>query len=397
MFVIELGISNRMLVYVGTYTKPDLAVPENVSGRGEGIYVYRLDEESGGMNFLAKTKTVNPSYLAFHPSRNFLYAVNELSLYESQHSGTVSAFAVDCKSGQLEFLNKCLTHGTDPCYVAVDKIGRWVSVTNYSSGSVCVMPVLPDGRLGEASDFLQHVGKGFDQSRQEGPHTHSISIDKSNRFAFVADLGLDKLMVYRFDQVRGMMEPNEMPWIKMKPGSGPRHMAFHPREKFAYVINELNSTLSVLGYDSRLGKLKELQVVPTVPNNFKGENTCADVHITPSGAFVYGSNRGHDSIVIYKAHSLSGKLTYVDCESTRGRTPRSFAIDSTGRFLIVANQDSDSIVIFRINSRTGKLAQAGQIVQVPSPVCVKFLQNERGQWQRSRHQTRKRGARKNTD
>ncbi len=329
---------------------------------------------SGALELVGKTTGVtNPSYLAFDSTRRFLYAVNELKTYENQPTGTVSAFAVDPKTGKLEFLNKRPTHGTDPCHVLVDKKRKYVFVANFMSGSVCVLPVLADGSLGEASDFIQHQGSSIDPARQKGPHAHSVTLDETGRFAFVPDLGMDKLMAYTFDPERGMLEPNEVPWVKMKPGAGPRHVAFHPGGKFAFLINELDSTLASLSYDGRKGTLKVLQIVTTLPEGYHGESTCADVQVSPSGAFVYGSNRGHDSIVIYRIDQRTGRLTYVGHEPTRGKTPRSFGIDPTGRFLLAANQDSDAIVTFRIEPQTGKLLPTGHVTQVPTPVCVKFL------------------------
>jgi 6-phosphogluconolactonase len=301
--------------------------------------------------------------------------------YEDRPTGTVSAFAVDSRSGKLEFLNKRLTHGTDPCHVVVDGKSRCIFVANFMSGSVCVLPVRKDGSLGEASDFIQHLGSSVDPVRQRGPHAHSVTLDKANRFAFVPDLGLDKLMVYKFDRTRGMLEPHAVPWIKVKPGAGPRHVALHPGGRSAFLINELDSTVTALSFDGKKGIFKELQVVSTLPAGFQGENTCADVQLAPSGRFVYASNRGHDSLVIYRIDQRTGRLGCVGHQSTQGKTPRNFGIDPAGRFLLVANQDSDTIVTFRIDPQTGTLEPTGHVAQVPTPVCVKFLQR-RGKSQR---------------
>ena len=368
-------MANEMLVYVGTYTEPIRFGTGNIlDGKGEGIYVYRMDQSSGALESVGKTTGVtNPSYLAFDPTQRFLYAVNELKTYEDKPTGTVSAFTVDPKTGELQFLNKRLTHGTDPCHVTVDTKGKYAFVSNFMSGSVCVLPVLQDGSLGEASDFIQHQGSGIDPVRQKSPHAHSVTLDRVNRFAFVPDLGLDRLMAYRFDRKRGMLEPNAVPWIKMRPGAGPRHLAFHPNGRFAYLINELDSTLAVLSYDGRKGAFKELQIVSTLPEGFDGENSCADVQVSPGGAFVYGSNRGHDSIVIFRIDRRTGKVVCVGHESSGGKTPRNFAIDPTGGFLLACNQDSDTIVTFRIDPNTGRLLPTGGVTHAPTPVCVKFL------------------------
>jgi 6-phosphogluconolactonase len=363
------------LVYVGTYTEPiRFGSGKILQGKGEGIHVYRLDDTSGALEPVRVVAgVVNPSYLAFDSAQRFLYAVNELKSYEGKPGGSVSAFGVAPKTGDLTFLNTRPTHGTDPCHVLVNTKGSHVFVANFMSGSVCVLPVREDGSLGEASDFLQHQGAGIDPARQAGPHAHSVTLDAANRFACVPDLGLDKLVVYRLDPRRGMLEPNAVPWFKVKPGAGPRHLAFHPRGGVAYLINELDSTVTVLSFDARRGAFTELQVVPTLPEGFQGESTCADIQVAPSGRFVYGSNRGHDSLVIYQVDRRTGRLTCVGHEPTQGKTPRSFGIDPTGRFLLAANQDSDTIVTFRIHPRTGALQPTGQVTPVPTPVCVKFL------------------------
>jgi len=343
-------------------------------GKGEGVYVYRMDQASGALEFISKiTGVANPSYLTFDPKQRFLYAVNELKIFEGKPTGTVSAFSVDSETGKLEFLNKKPTQGTDPCHVIVDKTGRYVFVANFMSGSICVSPIQEDGSLGDATDFIQHHGSSVNPKRQEGPHAHAVTLDEANRYAFVPDLGIDKVMIYKFNPSCGKLEPNDEPWVQVKAGAGPRHLDFHPDGRYAYLINELDSTLVAFAYDKKNGTLKEIQTVPTLPKDFAGESTCADVHISPSGTFVYGSNRGHDSIVIYKIDQGTGKLTYVGHESTQGKTPRNFAIDPTGRFLLAANQDSDTIVTFRMDQQTGKLSSTGYVTKVPTPVCVKTL------------------------
>lgn len=368
-------MEGEVLVFIGTYTEPILfGTGKILQGKGEGIYVYRLELSSGGLEFVSKTTGItNPSYLAFDATRHFLYAVNELKTYEGKPTGTVSAFAVDAKTGMLRFLNRQLTHGTDPCHVLVDAQRKHVFVANFMSGSVCVLPVRDDGSLGTASDFVQHQGSSIDPARQRGPHAHSVTLDASDRFAFVPDLGLDRLMVYRFDQKRGILEANAAPWIKMKPGAGPRHLSFQPGGRFAYLVNELDSTVAVLSYEGDAGTFEHLQTVPTLPEGFGGESSCADIQVCPSGTFVYTSNRGHDSIVIHRIDPLSGKLSYIGHEPTRGKTPRSFGIDPGGGFLLAANQDSDTVVSFRIDADSGRLQPTGHVTQVPTPVCVKFM------------------------
>jgi 6-phosphogluconolactonase len=364
-----------MRVFVGTYTEPILfGTGKILQGKGEGIYVGHLDRSTGRLEIAGKTTgIVNPSYLALDLTNRFLYAVNELKTYEGKPTGTVSAFAVDPSTGALRFLNRQLTHGTDPCHVVVDARREHVFVANFMSGSVSVYPVRDDGSVGEASDFVAHQGSGIDPSRQQGPHAHSVTLDAANRYAFVPDLGLDRLMAYRFDRERGMLEPNAVPWIKMKPGAGPRHVSFHPGGRFAYLVNELDSTVAALAYDSSAGTFELLQTVPTLPEGFAGGSTCADIQVSPSGAFLYASNRGHDSIAIWRIDPRGGTLACVGHEPTQGLTPRSFAIDPTGTLLLVANQDSDTLVTFRIDSASGALRSTGHVAQVPTPVCVKIV------------------------
>lgn len=363
------------LVLVGTYTDPILfGTGKILQGKGEGIYAFRLDPSSGALRFVGKTTGVaNPSYLAFDATQRFVYAVNELKTYDGKPTGTVSAFAVDPQTGRLDFLNRQLTHGTDPCHVVVDARRKFVFVANFMSGSVCVLPVRDDGSLGEASDVVQHQGSSVDPARQRGPHAHAVTLDASNRFAFVPDLGLDKIMAYRFDPKHGKLEPNAVPWIAVKPGAGPRHVAFHPGGRFAYLVNELDSTVTALSFDGAAGAFEHLQTVSMLPEGFGGESSCADLHVSSSGTFVYASNRGHDSIVIHRVDPRAGTLRCVGHQPTQGKTPRSFGIDPAGAFLLAANQDSDSIVTFRVDAHRGTLQPTGQVARVPTPVCVKFL------------------------
>ena len=364
-----------MLVFVGTYTEPILfGTGAVLQGKGEGIYAYRLDESTATLRPSATTSGIaNPSYLAFDASQRYLYAVNELKRYEGRPTGAASAFAVEPSTGCLALLNRQPTHGTDPCHVAVNRARTHLFVANFMSGSVCVLPIRSDGSLSEACDVVQHHGSSVDPRRQAGPHAHAVTLDATERMALVPDLGLDKVMLYRFDPGRGKLEPNAVPSIDAKRGAGPRQLAFHPDGRFAYVVNELDSTLAVLAYDGDAGTLRHVQTIGSLPRGFSGESTSADIHVHPSGRFVYASNRGHDSIAIYRVDAARGTLALVGHEPTRGRTPRSFAIDPNGRFLIAANQDSDSLVTFRIDADTGTLRPAGEATWAPTPVCVKFL------------------------
>jgi len=354
----------ELLVYVGTYT----------SGKSEGIYLYRLNLSSGELKHISTTKGVkDPSFLALAPSRRYLYAVNEVEEFAGKKSGAVSAFAVDQRTGALRLLNQQPSLGGAPCYVVVDQTGRFVLVANYAGGNVAVLPINSDGSLGEATDVKQDLGSSINAERQEGPHAHCIVLDPANRFAYGCDLGTDKIMIFRFDDARrGKLIPSPTPSVQAKPGAGPRHLTFHPGGRYAYVINELHATVTAFAHDQIRGNLKEVQTVPTLPKDFTGADTGADIHVSPNGRFLYCSNRGHDSIAAFKIDPRNGELTFIAHEPTGGKTPRNFAIDPTGAFLLVANQNSDNIVIFRLDPKTGRLGATGHVVEAPSPVCLKF-------------------------
>ncbi len=370
-------MEDSALVYIGTYTKPiRFGTGEIVDSKGAGIYVYRLHRSSGELTLCHTISGVaNPSYLAFGPEQQFLYAVNELKEIDGKPGGSVSAFAVNLQTGTLTFLNTQLTHGADPCHVAVNRTGSHLFVANFMSGSVCVLPILEDGRLGEAGDVKQHHGSSINPKRQAGPHAHSVWFDDQNSRAFVPDLGLDEIVAYTFDSQAGKLRVREGSSIKGRPGAGPRHMAFHPNRRYAYLINELDSSLDVFVYNGAAGSLTSIQTIATLPKEFHGDNWCADVHVAPSGQYLYGSNRGHDSIVVYRIDRETGMLACVGHASTQGRTPRSFAIDSTGQFLLAANQDSNSVRSFRIDRHTGELQPTGFGAEIPTPVCVKIARS----------------------
>jgi 6-phosphogluconolactonase len=354
--------TGKVAVYVGTYTD---------SG-SKGIYRLKLDLASGTLAPDGDpASSDNPSFLALHPSGRFLYAVNEVDEFGGKKTGAVSAFAVDATGG-LKLLNQQPSEGTGPCHISLDKDGRHALVANYGGGSVAVLPIDKDGRLGPASSSVQHKGSSVSQ-HQEGPHAHSIDLDAANRFAFVADLGLDKVLVYRFDAAKGTLAPNEPPAAGLKPGAGPRHFTFHPSGRFAYVINELQSTVTAFSYDAASGRLEELQTVSTRPEDFKGENDTAEILVSRDGRFLYGSNRGHDSIAIFAIDAATGKLTPVGHQSTLGKAPRHFGIDPTGAYLLAANQNSDTITVFRIDSKGGRLEPVGRPYSVPKPVCVTMV------------------------
>jgi 6-phosphogluconolactonase len=345
-----------LTLYVGTYT----------SSTSEGIYVYRMDQLSGALKRLGSAKSENPSFLAIDPRKRFLYAVNETT------TGAVSAFRIDRQTFQLEFLNEQPSAGGDPCHLIVDDRSKSLLLANYTGGNVAVLPIQPDGSLGAASDVEQHEGSG-PREQQKGPHAHCIRLDRYNRRAFAADLGNDKVMIYRFNAGAGKLEPAKQPFASLHQGAGPRHLTLHPNGKYLYVINELDSSITTFRYDAAKGTLTAFESLSTLPRDFVGKSYCADVHVSRSGRFLYGSNRGHNSIVVFGINPSSGRLTLVEHVSTGGNWPRNFTIDPSGRFLLVANQKSDNVVTFRIDSQTGRLTPTGQVTEIPVPVCLQFL------------------------
>jgi 6-phosphogluconolactonase len=302
-----------------------------------------------------------------------LYSINRLGKSAGKPSGAVTAFAIDPSSGKLTLLNQQSSGGEGPCHLVVDPTGRCVVVANYSSGSAACLPIEPDGRLGKLSCLVEHSGSSVNPKRQQGPHAHGVTLDAANRFAFVADLGLDKIMVYRFDAAGGKLTANDPAYVSAPAGAGPRHFVFHPIGRYAYAVNELDSTMTAFSYDARRGVLRVLETLSTLPAGFRGDNTCAEIQAHPSGKFVYGSNRGHDSIAIFAIDARTGKLRPVGHELTRGKTPRNFAIDPSGRYLLAANEQSGDIVVFRIDAGTGKLCVTGSTQKVPAPMCITML------------------------
>ena len=355
--------NQSMRVYVGTYT----------GAKSQGVYVCQFDTASGKLSapeLAAATK--NPSFLALHPNGRFLYAVSEMDNFAGQRTGALSAFRLEASTGKLTLLDQQPSGGAGPCHVAVDRTGRCALAANYGSGSIAALPIGEDGRLAAPTTCIQHHGSSVNPQRQAGPRAHFITADPANRFALACDLGLDKVLVYHLDPAKSALAANEPPAVSIKPGSGPRHLAFHPNGRFAYLINEIAATVTVLAYDATRGALAEVQTIPTLPEYFQGNRSGAEVQVHPSGKFVYGSNRGHDSIAMFSVEQRTGKLTCLGYQSTQGKTPRYFALDPTGQWLLAENQDSDNIVVFRIDAATGRLTPAGQTIQVGSPVCAVF-------------------------
>ena len=347
--------AQKTFLYVGTYTQ----------NGSIGIYIYEYKARSGALTPVGTAGQLqNPSFLTLSPDQKFLYAVQEID------AGLVSAFKITPESGQLTRLNDQPVKGIWPCHLQVDRTGRWLIVGNYGSGNLSVLPINPDGSLQPVSQTLQHTGHGPHLQRQEKAHVHSINIDRDNRFVIVADLGIDQLVAYSLDNQYGRLSPAKIPFTPVTSGAGPRHFAWHPHGQFAYGIMELNSTITVFNY--KPGQLTPIQTISTLPGDFAGENTCADIHLSPDGKFLYGSNRGHHSIAIFAVHSKNGHLTALGHQSVLGETPRNFALDPQGRFLLVANQNTDNIQVFKRHKKTGLLTYTGQEIKVSRPVCLVF-------------------------
>lgn len=354
------------LVYVGTYTR---------SGASKGIYAYRFAPDTGELTFTGQTFQLdNPSFLVVHPSGKFLYSVCETARSDKKPGGMVAALAIDRVTGALTLLNRQSSHGAGPCHVDIDPTGKLLLVANYGSGTVAALPVDQDGRLAEASAVIQHEGSSVNPKRQKGPHAHSITVAPDGRYAFAADLGVDKMLAYRLDPDAQTMAAHADGSAAVTPGAGPRHFAFHPSGKYAYAINELDSTVTAFRYDPTDGRLTVLQSESTLPADFAESSYCADIHVSANGTFLYGSNRGHDSIVVFRIDSATGQLTLVGHQSTLGNWPRNFALSPSGAFLLAANRKSDNVVVFRIGPDSGMLTPTGHTASIPQPVCVVFAE-----------------------
>lgn len=348
-------------VYIGTYTRKD----------SKGIYAFDLDRKTGALTPLGlAAETENPSFLALHPNGRTLYAVNEIGRFNDQPAGSVSAFSIEADSNALNPIGRESSGGPGPCHLSLDREGSHLLLANYGGGSVACLPLDEAGKPGKATAFVQHTGSSVNPKRQTAPHAHSINVSPDNRHAVAADLGIDQLLVYALDPKKGDLTLASS--AKLAPGAGPRHFAFHPSGRFAYVINELHCTVTAFAYDAASGALTERQTISTLDVPLQAGFSTAEVRVHPSGRFLYGSNRGHDSIAVFAIHSDSGTLRRVQVISSGGATPRNFGIDPAGAFLIAANQNSDNLVVYRIDPRDGRLTPTGYEAECPTPVCVLF-------------------------
>jgi 6-phosphogluconolactonase len=341
---------------IGTYTK----------GKSEGIYVYKFNNNSGDATLVSSARTSNPSYLALSPDEKFVYAVNE----DGDDKGSVTAFSFNKANGQLQYLDKQSSGGDHPCYVSVNKTGKWVTVANYSGGSFSALPVMVNGTLGNPNT-VKHAGHSIDKERQDAPHVHSTVFSPDDKYLFVQDLGIDKIQVYTFNPGHGTPDAAATPFIATTPGGGPRHLTFHPNGKFAYLIEEMAGAVSAYKYQD--GTLTGIQRVSSYPANFNGKKWAGDIHISPDGKFLYASNRSPaNTMAIFKINTRNGQLTAVGFEPVKGEVPRNFIIHPSGEFLLVANQDSDQVVIFKRNKSTGLLTDTGKRIAVGNPTCLQF-------------------------
>lgn len=368
--------NNSLMMYIGTYTRRE----SHVEGKSAGIQVCKFDTTTGEITYVdVATGVTNPSFLAIHPMGRYLYSVSEMNeRIEGRPAGGIASFRIDAESGALSALNMQPSGGTGPCHVIVDATGKFVLAANYASGGVVVLPIQEDGSLGPLTDYVQHEGSSINPQRQQEPHAHSINLDASNKYALVPDLGIDKVLIYEFDAKNGKLKPNSaQPWARTKSGAGPRHLDFHPNQRFVYVGNELDSTIVVFEFDARKGTLKEIQTLSTLPDGYEESGAeksyVADVHVHPNGKTVYVSNRGHDSIASFAVDAESGELTATGYASTQGSYPRNFALDPAGNFLVAANQNSDDIYVYTIQAKTGNLDVTPHNIEIPTPVCIKFL------------------------
>jgi 6-phosphogluconolactonase len=349
-------------LFIGAYT----------NDKNKGISVARMDPASGELSEMKlAAETPNPTFLEIHPSGKYLYAVNEISNFEGQRAGSICAFSIDRATGDLKLLNRLTTTGAGPCHVGLDRTGKMAMIANYGGGSVASYAIERNGGLRGPVSFFQHEGMGPNAKRQERAHAHSINAAPGNKFAVACDLGTDEIRIYAINPGKGEMKPHQI--AKASPGSGPRHFAFHPNGRYGYAVNELLSTVTVYTWDAKKGMLADVQTIGTLPEDFKGSNTTAEIRVHPTGRFLYASNRGHDSIAVFSVDPISGRLSAVERVSVQGQTPRNFHIEASGRWLIAANQRTNNLIVFEVDIATGRLRTTGKGLTAGQPVCLRTL------------------------
>ncbi len=365
---VEPATASKPSVYFGTYT----------GAKSQGIYLSHFETRSGALTepeLVAEAK--NPSFLALHPKLQVIYSVGEVDEFNGKRTGGISAYRIEPGTGRLVLLNQQPSGGTGPCHLSVDRTGGALFAANYGSGSISSMPLKADGSLGEPLAPIQHTGSSVNKARQTGPHAHFILPDPRDRFVLACDLGIDKVLAYKFEPRDASLTPAVPPFARVKPGAGARHFAFHPNGKFLFVINELDSTISTFSYTSRNGAMRMVSNVHTLPVDFKGPSSCAEVVVHPSGKFVYASNRGHDSVAIFSVDVKTGQLLPAGFQSTGGKTPRHITLDPSGGWLLASNQDTHNVCVFRVNPANGGLFATGQGLEIGSPVCALFVPAKR--------------------
>ena len=357
----------KEILYVGTFAERN----------SQGLYVFEFNRDSLSFKLLQTLpELVSPSFFTLHPSGRLLYAACRNSMVNGQNWGSIWSLKIDTISGKLSPLNQQPSYGTDPCYISTDQSGQYIFVANYGDGVISVYPVNTDGSIGDSIQVIRHAGRSINPQRQEGPHVHAALVSEDNRFVYVPDLGIDRVMIYKLDTATGKLTPADVPWAEVKPGSGPRHIAIRPDGKFAYLAEELGSTTAVFLRDTFDGSLTEIQRIPSIPVDYTKENSNADIHTDNEGRYLYISNRGHNSIAIYSINQPTGMLSLAGFEPVRGDHPRNFMIDATGDLMLVANRNTDQIIIFRRNKQTGMLTYSGKELNVPAPVCVRMMKLE---------------------
>ncbi|WP_010587316.1 lactonase family protein [Schlesneria paludicola] len=368
-------VMGAMLTESASTTRADdpvLFITSFAAGEQGGIQAYQFNVMTGALTPKHRTSGVeHPFFIALSPDKRFLYSIHAKS-FGGKDSEEVAAYALDGRSGQMTLLNRQSSRGTASCYLDVDSTGNTVLVANYSTGNIASFPVKKDGALGESVSFFQHVGSSVDPARQTGANAHCIVVSPDNRFALVADLGIDQILTYRLDAATSKLSPSEPPFIKSPAGAGPRHLTFHPNGRYVYVINELKNSVTLYDYATASGQLTERQTISTLPPDFTGVTHTADVKITPDGRYLYGTNRGHDSIAAYRIAD-DGTLTLIEIVPSRGQGPQNLLIAGHGAWLICANMPGNNVAVFQIDAKTGKLSATGEPVSQISPSCIRLL------------------------
>ncbi len=372
LFPFMVGAMLNTAIQSTNADEPLVFISAFATGDKGAIYAYQLGPTTGALKQVHRTSDVeNPFFMVVSKDQKFLYSIHAKS-FGSKDPEQVAAYALEGRTGRLKLLNRQSTRGSASCYLDIDATGKTVLVANYSTGNVASLPVQEDGSLGEATSFFQHAGSSVDPARQKGPYAHCIVVSPDNRFAFAADLGLDQVLSYRLDAATAKLLPNQPPFVKTPPGAGPRHLTFHPNGKHAYVINELKNSITVFDYLAETGMMTERQTISTLPADFAGTSHCADLKITPNGRFLYGTNRGHDSIAVYRIGD-DGRLALIGIEPSLGKGPQNLLIAANGTLLLCANMPGNNIAVFRIDGQTGGLKSLGEPVSISSPSCIRIL------------------------